>query len=147
MNHFSKHCKSQVSGATNSVVMEIWSYTPLSRGSKLPVHGQRWGSRMNIWESKMEVNEIRKELRQTASLCLESVISGHLLRKLHTSLERLRPPSPRRWHFTSMWGDKWVFSKIMYKTNHINVISTTLLEIASYNFLEYWFTLFKVEPC
>ena len=38
-----------------------------------------------------------------------------------------------------------MFSKIMYKTSHINVISTTLLEIASRNFLEYWFVLFKVE--
>lgn len=35
----------------------------------------------------------------------------------------------------------------MYKTSHINVISTTLLKIALCNFLEYWFMLFKVELC
>lgn len=43
--------------------------------------------------------------------------------------------------------DKWAFSKIMYKTSHTKVISPTLLEIASRNFLEYWFVPFKVEVC
>lgn len=45
----------------------------------------------------------------------------------------------------SVRREKWAFSKIMYKTSHINVISATLLEIASHNFLEYWSMLFKAK--
>lgn len=41
--------------------------------------------------------------------------------------------------------DKWAFSKITYKTSRRKVISPTLVEIASCNFLEYWFIPFKVE--
>lgn len=53
--------------------------------------------------------------------------------------------SPPHGSDISVRHEKWAFSKIMYKTSHINVISATLLEIASHNFLEYWSALFKAK--